>query len=489
VEELLAEKDQIIAQQEQKINALSFQLAELQRMIFGTKSERFIPAENPQQLSLLDVESKTQVAPAKVTVPSHERNESVKKKPSRNLLPDHLRRVIKTIYPQGYDENNAGEIIAEEVTEILNYIPGELYVERIVRPKIKTDQGKIVVASLPERPIAKGLFGIALIVRILIDKYVDHLPLHRQLARFKRSGISLAESTVGDVPRQVARLMEPLYCELLKQIIASFYINADETPTPVLDSDKKGKTHRGYYWVYLSPLKRLVLFDYRQGRGAEGIDELLSNFKGFLQADGYSVYNKFQHKEGITLMGCMAHARRYFEKALDSDRERASHMIALIKKLYDIERNIRNSETTLIDEQIIALRKKHAAPVLNQIKEWLDENLNIVTPASPMGNAISYTIGQWDRLIVYLQHAHLNIDNNLVENAIRPSVLGRKNYMFAGSHDGAKRSAMMYSFFGSCKTNNINPEEWLADVLEKLPETKSSELYKLLPNFWKPNAA
>lgn len=481
---LLLEQDK----QKQTIADLKFQLDELRRIVFGSKRERFIPAADPQQLSLLDVAADAPVAPAQVNVPSHNRAMAGSKKPSRNSLPEHLRRVEKIIYPEGYDQSHAGDLIGQEVTEILNYTPGELYVERIVRPKYKTEQDKIVIATLPDRPIAKGLFGTALIVRILVDKYVDHLPLYRQLARFKRAGVSLAESTVGDVPRQVARLMELLYQELRKQTLTSDYIQADETPTPVLDKDKKGKTHRGYHWVYHSPPQRLVLFEYNPGRNSDRMQEMLKGFKGFLQADGYGAYDMYHKSEQITLVGCMAHARRYFEKSLDSDRERAGHIMMLIQQLYKVEQDIRDADPVLNPEQILTLRKTRALPVLNQIKQWLDDHLYTVTPASPLGKAISYTLGHWDRLTVYVDHAHLNIDNNLVENMIRPTVIGRKNSLFSGSHDGARRSAMIYSFFGSCKINNVNPEQWLQDVLDKLPETKASDLYKLLPNFWKPQA-
>lgn len=466
------------------IAILKAELAQLKRMIFGSKSERFVGNENPAQLSLLDVAPKTEEI-KKVPVPAHSRTKKESKKPSRNSFPEHLERVVKTIYPEGFSEDSTAQCIGEEVTEVLNYIPGKLIVEQTVRPKYKIQENKIVIAELPSRPIAKGLFGTALIVRILIDKYVDHLPLYRQNERFKREGVVIADSTLGDVPRQVAQLMELLYLELQKQVLQSGYINVDETPTPVLDSSKKGKTHRGYHWVYHSPEKKLVLFDYRQGRGREGPDEMLKNFKGFLQTDGYSVYDAFESRNDITLVGCMAHARRYFEQAIVSDRERAEHVMKLIQQLYETERKIREAESPMSEDQILSLRKTESQPVLDQIKSWLDEHLNIITPTSPLGKAISYTYARWNKLCVYINHAQLNIDNNLVENAIRPSVIGRKNYLFSGSHDGARNSAVFYSFLGSCKANGINPEEWLADVLEKHPETKSSRLYTLLPNHWK----
>lgn len=466
-----------------ELSKVKFQLDQLLRAVYGSKRERFVADENPSQLSLLDIAPKQQEETKKVTVPSYERKKN-SKKPSRNSFPDHLERMVTKIYPNGYDENTDAEIIGWEVSEQLNYVPPQFYVEQILRAKVKAEEGKIVIAELPDRVIAKGLFGTNLIASILVDKYVDHLPLYRQCERFKRSGINIADSTVGDVPRQVAPLIKVLYQEQKRQVQESEYINADETPTPVLDSDKKGKTHRGYFWAYHSPQKKLVLFDYQQGRGRDGPDEMLKNFKGFLQTDGYPVYDAYENREGITLVGCMAHARRYFEKALMSDRDRAGHVMKLIQKLYATERKIRESESPMSEEEIVALRQTESKPVLDEIKSWLDDHLNIVTPTSPLGKAISYTYARWNKLCVYADHAHLNIDNNLVENAIRPTVLGRKNFMFAGNHEAAQRNAMYYSLLGSCKLNGINPYEWLTDVLPRVRDTKPSQLYTLLPNHW-----
>jgi transposase len=245
----------------------------------------------------------------------------------------------------------------------------------------------------------------------------------------------------------------------------------------------KQKTHRGYFWVYQAVEQQLVLFDYKPGRGKAGPAELLKNFKGFLQTDGYQVYDEYGTRKDIELVGCMAHARRYFEKALISDRSRAEHILGLLQKVYAVERQIR--EEACNNEQITLLRQTIAAPILNEIKTWLDNHLYSVTPQSPLGKAIGYTHARWDNLIRYLNQPFLLIDNNLVENAIRPTVLGRKNYLFSGSHEAAQRSAMFYSFIGTCKMNEINPEEWLADILDKIKDTKSSQLFTLLPNNWR----
>ena len=468
-----------------ELSQIKFELGQLRRQVYSSKRERFIADVNPGQLSLLDIEPKQPEETQKVTVPSYERRKN-SKKPSRNSFPEHLQRIVTKIYPPGYDESTDAEIIGWEKTELLNCVPAQFYVEQILRAKIKTKEGEIITAELPDRVIAKGIFGTNLIASILVDKYVDHLPLHRQCERINRNGINIAESTIGDVPRQVAPKVDLLYDELVQQTIQSGYLNVDETPTPVLDPKKKGKTHRGYFWTYHSPEKKLVLFDYRQGRGREGPDEMLKDFKGFLQTDGYSVYDAYENREAVTLVGCMAHARRYFEQALNSDRERAEHVMKLIQKLYTTERKMREAESPMSDQEIVALRMEESKPVLDDLQKWLEEHLNIVTPKSPLGKAITYMYSRWHKLTVYIDHAHLNIDNNLVENAIRPTVLGRKNYMFAGNHEAAQRNAMYYSLMGSCKLNGINPYEWLIDVLERLPDTKSSQLYTLLPNNWQP---
>ncbi len=464
---------------------LRFELDQLKRMIFGSKSERFIPAVHPSQLSFdmneLVIESSEEEV---IIIDKHERKKKQREKPVRQMLPSSLPREVITIYPEGYDETTTETPIGKEVTEVLEEIPGKFFVKRYERLKFaKADNTGVIIGELPTRAIDKGLFGELLLTRIIIDKYCDHLPLYRQLQRFQRAGIKLSSSTVGDVPKQVCALLELLYTELSRQVIISNYIQADETPHPVLDANVKEKTHRGYLWVYRSVEQRLVLFDYNKSRGKDGPRKILKKFKGFLQSDGYSVYDEFGLKEEITLVGCMAHARRYFEKSLDSNKTEASYFISKLQEVYAIERIIREEE--LKDEQIIKIRKEKALPILNELGLWLKENIIHHPPQTPLGKAMAYSLSRWKKLTEYIHNPLLEIDNNLVENAIRPTVLGRKNYLFSGSHEGAERSAMIYSFIGSCKINNINPSEWLADVLVKIKDTKSSELYTLLPNFWK----
>jgi len=472
-------------QSKSKISHLQFQLDELKRLIFGAKSERYISNIHPSQLSLLDVAAQENEASSTSIIEKHERKQSDKKDkhPVRSPFAAHIPRENILIYPEGYDASTTEKPIGEEVTEVLEEIPGKFFVKRYVRLKFAVKDGGIVIGNLPSRPIEKGLFGELLLTRILVDKYVDHIPLHRQQQRFLREGLITASSTIGDVPRQVCKLFTLLHDESIKQVLQSSYLQVDETPHPVLDSKVKGKTHRGYLWVYRSVEQRLVLFDYREGRGGAGPQELLKNYTGFIQSDGYPVYDAFENRQGITLTGCMAHARRYFEKALGNDEVRAEYFITHAQQLYAVEKQIRDEQLTA--ENILALRLDKSLPVLNQMEAWLKVQIIQTTPTSPIGKAIAYSLARWKKLSAYVYDPILEIDNNLVENAIRPTVIGRKNYMFAGSHDGASRSAMIYSFFGSCKMNNINPQEWLADVLLKINDTKQSQLHTLLPNFWK----
>ena len=470
-----------------EIAFLKYQLEQLRRVVFGAKSERFVSSGSPDQLSLpIEIETTDEPTLEEViTIEAHERKKTKKKShPLRQSFPDSLPREVILIFPEGYDVNTTEKPIGEEVTEVLEEIPGKFYVKQYRRLKFASKQsGGVVIGNLPTRPIEKGLFGENLLAQLLIDKYCDHIPFYRQEQRFKRAGIKLAYSTLADTPRQLSKLFEPLYEVLKSQSLQSNYLQIDETPHPVQDKDVKGKTHRGYLWVYRSVEQRMVLFDYRPGRASKWPREILKNYNGFIQTDGYSGYDEFEKHSGITMVGCMAHARRYFEKALDNDKSVAEYFLNELQKVYEVEREIKEENKT--KQEILSLRKEQSRPILYTLEKWLKEKIITTTPATPIGKAISYSLSRWKKLTVYLDHAFLEIDNNLVENAIRPTVLGRKNYLFSGSHEGAQRSAMIYSLLGTCKMNNVNPKEWLADVLLRLPDTKTSELIGLLPSNWK----
>jgi hypothetical protein len=235
-------------------------------------------------------------------------------------------------------------------------------------------------------------------------------------------------------------------------------------------------------WGYHAPLLHSIFFDYNKGRGEKAPQKYLTDFKGYLQTDGYAVYDQFeQQNPDIIHLSCWAHARRYFDKALSNDKERASVVLLLIQELYAVERKAR--ENALSPQKRHELRLEESLPILNKIGKYLADNRNNLLPKSPIGQAFMYCLNRWDNLMNYLKDGNLEIDNNLIENSIRPIALGRKNYLFAGSHEAAQNIALFYSFFGTCKKNNINPHKWLAYVIRKILDTKTSELKNLLPQF------
>lgn len=465
---------------------LRHELDQLKRLVFGSRHERFVATTSPDQLALqLEVQpSSAPPAPAleKIEYTRKKKEVSQKVHTGRMKLPANLPREQVIIEP---DQDVTGWAkIGEEITEELERIPGKLFVRQYVRPKYARPDGEgVVIAELPTRPIDKGIAGPGLLAQVIIDKYTDHLPVYRQVQRFEREGIRLPASTLTDWISGTCALLEPLYEVHRKLVLSSNYLQADETPIKVLDKDKKGTTHRGYHWVYHAPVERLVLFDYREGRGREGPTEILKDFGGHLQTDGYAVYEDFGKKLGITLLHCLAHARRKFDEAKDNDRARASYVLTEMQKLYALERQARDNE--LSSDALYQLRQQQAVPVLVDLKTWMLENYKAVLPQSAIGQALHYSLQRWDKLCLYTTDGRLQIDNNLVENAIRPVAIGRKNYLFAGSHNGARRAAMLYSFLGTCKINGVNPFEWLHHVLNIIPAHPVNRLQELLPNICK----
>ena len=461
-----------------QVEWLNHQLSELKRMIFGSKRERFVSNLPQGQLALFEAEKTEETKKTQEETITYSRSKhKEKKQPLRALLPSHLPRQEEIIEPADIPEG--AKKIGESVTEILEYTPSKIYVRRIVRPKYitKSDDEKteIKIGELPTLPIYKGNAGAGLLSHIITSKFV----FYRQRQIFKRQELDISLSTMNGWFRSVSGLIAPLYDTLIRKILNTDYLMSDETPIAVLTKDKPGSTHKGYYWVYYDPVRRLVLFDYRKGRGREGPNEILKDFKGYLQADGYSAYDNLANAEHITLLACMAHARRKFDKARDNDKNRAEHALLLFQKLYDIERIAREQE--LDYEKIKQLRQEKSVPVLNELEEWLNEEIMCVAPQSVIGKAISYTKNLWPRLKRYVEQGRFSIDNNPIENSIRPVALGRKNYLFAGSHQAAENAAMFYSLFATCKINNVEPYEWLKTVLEKIPTHKANTLYELLP--------
>jgi transposase len=479
--DLLLENQQLREENRKKdlrIHKLEHQLEQLLRTVYGKKSERYAPTI-PGQISLpLDIPVMDKPEPQKETITYERTKPTGKSKHKGRLpLPEHLERVDVNIEPK---EDVTGLVkIGEEITEQLECEPGKLYVKRYRRSKYAKPKGEgIIMGELPCFILPKGIAGASLLALIIIQKYVDHLPLYRQIEMFKRMGIEIPSSTMSDWVGMCIKELIPLYEALKAKLLSANYLMADETPIKVLDRDKNGNIHLGYYWVYRDPHSGLVLFDYRPGRGRDGPTEILKNFEGFLQTDGYNVYENFDTKK-ITLFHCMAHARRKFDEALSNDQRRAEYFLLEIQKLYDVERTCR--ELNYSHGQRQDLRQEKALPVLEKLHQWLKDNMNAGTPKSAIRIAVNYSLQRWEKLMLYASNGMLEIDNNLVENSIRPVALGKKNYLFAGSHESAKRAAMIYSLLGTCKLKGVEPFAWLKNVFEVLPDWKFNRLDELLP--------
>ena len=467
-----------------EVSFLKEENARLRKMIFGQKRERFIPVDsNQMSLNFGDqVEYKVEEETEEV---SYTRRKSTKKitPHGRQSLPSHLPR--KDIILEPEEDVSVLKKIGEEITEELEYKPGQLYVKRYIRPKyIDPAKEKISIAQMPSRPLEKAIAGPGLLAHIIISKYVDHLPIYRQQQIFKREKIDLPRSTMDNWLRDLGVLLNPLYAAQKKRIIAKDYLMADETTIKILDKKIKGKTHTGYFWVYYSPLDKEVYFDYQQGRGRAGPNDFLADYQGALQTDGYAVYDRFDLETGITLLGCMAHARRKFYNARDNDRKRSEWMLGKIGQLYAIESLAREKGLTNFDR--FSLRQEKAIPILTEMESWLAQEIYAVTPKSTIGKAMQYMTNRWPYLKRYVEDGRYEIDNNLVENAIRPVALGRKNYLFSGSHNGAKRSALFYTLVSNAKLQGLEPFSYLRDVLEIIADYPVTKVSDLLPvNFKK----
>jgi len=463
---------------------LKDELETLRRFVFGQKRERFIPTINSHQISLLG-ESDEQPSRPVIEKITYKRKKAQKKHTphGRNKLPDNLPRHRIIIEPK--EDVSGLKKIGEEITEELELISAKLYVKQYVRPKYAKprDEG-VIIAELPSRPIEKCIAGASLLSHIQISKYVDHQPLYRQIQILKRLGVRIPASTMSGWVQKSGNLLVPLYHLQKDVVLQTDYVQADETIVKVLDPLKKGTTHTGYYWPYHDPIRRLLFFDYRPGRSRAGPCDILKNFKGYLQTDGYASYNEIVRKNDLIRLGCMAHVRRKYFDALKSAPEPAKWMLQRIADLYAIEHRARENKLTF-DERF-QLRKQYARPILKSMKKWLDTQITKILPASTIGKAVSYMLNQWPRLINYLLDGRLEIDNNLTENSIRPIALGRKNWLFAGSHQGAANAAIIYTLVGTAKLHNIEPFSYLKDVFDRINDHPFKYLDELLPQNWLP---
>ncbi len=469
-----------------KYEDIRFQYEELRRLVFGVKSERFVSNLDPSQLRLLDISVSNPVD--KIEKRPSPSSTNIKKtgvekaKPKRTRISKKLKRIDEVIEPQ--EDVSGLKKIGEVVTEMLDFRPAVLHVKRYIRPKYvdpnNEDKG-VIIGKLPDFPIAKGKAGSGLISKVIIDKYVDHIPCYRQEKIYNRYDERISRSTLCGWISQSADLMTPLYESLKKEVLSSGYIQMDESPIPVLTKNKKGSTHRGYMWVYQAVNNNQVIFDYQPSKEGKVATQILKNYKGYLQTDGYAAYEIFKTKKKIKVLHCWAHARRYFHRAQQNDRVRAEYVLGKIRELYMLEDMIKKDCPEMDPHHIQDVRHRYAVPILHELENWLHENLHQVRPKSAIGKAIRYTLKRYKELQTYTKDGRLNIDNNPVENSIRPLALGRKNYLFAGSHEGAKRAAIMYSFLGTCKLREVNPFFWLKSTLDNIGTYPVKKISDLLP--------
>lgn len=481
----LSKKEELLSKKEDIISDMQFELDKLRKYIFGFKSEKRKDSVGENQMGLFELGTTKAVQEElseSVAAPEKPEPKKRAKGTGRMSLPEELRREDVVIEPSESTEGCV--MIGEEITEVLEVVPASFYVKRYIRRKYARPNGEgIIIGMLPDRVIEKGIPSESVIAKMTVDKYVYGMPLHRQIDKYKKMGVRIPASSASDWIMRGWHQLRPLW-ELLRLVVTEQkYLQVDETPIKVLDRDDKKGIHQGYMWLYHAPVDRLVLFDYKKGRDQSGPKEMLSGFKGIIQTDGYKVYETlYENHPDIHLTFCMAHARRKFIDAVKDDEKQANHVLDLMGRLYLLERQMR--EEAMDWQQRTALRKEHAEPVLETIGSWLKENLYTYRPESPMGKAVAYTHKRWTGLSAYVLHGQMEIDNNLVENAVRPLAVGRKAYLFAGSHQAAEMTAAMYSFMASCKKNGVNEFDWLKDVFERIQAHKRKDLYQLLPSNW-----
>ncbi len=483
--------------EELKAEVLKLQghLQKLLQAVYGGRSERFVPST--AQLAL-DIVTETPVAAtdlSKAKKIEYVKTGTSKKRelPDLNSYLEYLPRVYETREPENIPAG--AQKIGQEEHLVIENKPGEVFVRIIVIPKYKLpelkdqDNTQIISAATPERPLTKCLAGASLLAQILVDKFCDHLPVHRQQKRYARNGVSIPYNTLLDWTGKAVDKISILGSALLKEIIASSYIHVDETGLKVLlgqENNKTKKAHDGYLWCYNNSLLKLVYFDYQPGRGEKHTMGILKDFRGIIQTDGWHVYEGVTAKQkDITQICCLAHARRKFFESKATEKDLAEYALTKFNAVYEIKRKCK--EQQLSYEQIKDVRQREALPILKELHEWMIAQYTALLPSSPIRGAIAYSLERWERLCYYTNDGSLNPDNNPVERQIRPVALGRNNFLFAGSHKGAERLAMMYSLIGTCKLNDVNPYEWLKDVLDKLNSCHINKIHELLPHKWNRN--
>ena len=468
-------KDQQLNQKDQQIKDLNDFLQFLRRKKFAPRSESNVgqlELFNEAEELLDDIETNENEEVEKEKISSYERKKPGKRKPLPAMLPR-----VEEIIDISEEEKIGMKFIGNEISEKLEIEPAKIYVRRIIRKKyapINDESKQIITAPSPDELLPKAMASSSLIAYIITSKYVDALPLYRQEKIFKRISATLTRQTMARWLIKVSYQLVPLYNLLQEKLLESDYLQMDETIVQVLNEKNKKATSKSYMWIRYQPGSNpIVLYDYSPSRSGDIPIELLSGFKGYLQVDGYDAYAKACTKYKLIRLGCWDHARRKFFDALKTSGGKGvgKKGIVLIDKLYKIERKVLN--LSLKEKHVI--RQTQSSPILEELKEWIDEIRPKIRPKSMAGKAINYTFNEWKYLSKYIVNPKLNISNILVENNIRPFAIGRKNWPFSSSVDGAKASAMYFSLIKTAKNNGFGPFAYFDKMLIKLPSSKTIE--------------
>jgi transposase len=484
---LLVSRDEHVSQLENEVDKLHHLLIQAKNHRFGKKSEKLSTSEQ-QDLFAFSPDSEEGQELEETPEPVIEVKCHARKKRTKRELPESLPRE-RIEYDLESSEcpccQKEMAVIGEELSEELEYVPASFKVIEHVRLKRACGSCKngVYIPSLPPevKPLERRQAGAGLLAQILVSKYQDHQPLYRQEQIFKRQGINLSRRLMCGWVEGAAELMLPLYEGIRKELLEETYLQADETTLKVQDPEVEGSLHTGYLWSLLGPPNR-VFFHYAESRAGEVPKELLEEFKGRLQTDAYAGYNPVFLPSSCERIACMAHIRRKFIEAQSTSKSAASKVIALIAELYKLERQLRDKPP---DERF-KRRKKKAFPLLKKLYRLIREQRRTTLPQAIYAKALNYAWEQRVAMLRYLRDGRYEIDNNLIENQMRPVALGRKNYLFAGSHEGAKRAAVLYTLLNTCKLNGVNSYDYLRDVLTRI-NLPGVTLRELLPQYWKPS--
>ena len=410
---------------------------------------------------------------------------------SRNGTPHPVRRMLAEdkletheiiIEPEEVQAQPEGwKKISEERTSQLDWVAPKIIKRVFIRPRyVKAE--RFALAPLPPQPIEQAMVGPGLLAQVLVNKYEYHLPLYRQEKMFRQQfGVDLSRKTMGCWVEQAAESLKPVYRAIREDLLRGSYLQADETPIRYLDPDVKGKSQQGYLWTYSRP-DGDVLFEWRVTRSREGPKEFLKNFRGKLQTDGYSAYESLaKERDDLTLTGCWAHTRRGFHEAL-SESKLAAWFVRQIGLLYAVEKELREKKAG--PQLRAAMRVWQSRPVLARLRRAMELVRVRTLPQGLLGQAIDYALKRWEELTRFVDDGTLEIDNNLIENAIRPSALGKKNWLFVGHPTAGERSAVIYTLLGSCRRQGVNPFDYLKDLFTRLPSAKITEIKQFTPAEW-----